>query len=148
MVTAPIEDRVALQELMTDYCYAVDKLDDVDALLSLFTEDAVLDFSRIGLPVMQGHGEMRPFFERVFADMTHHAHYITNFRLDRFDGDSASTRAYVWGLGRSRTGNEVSVNVCYLFDAVRAGRGWKANRYSMFAMMPLPGSLVEIHGER
>lgn len=52
MTGMPMEVRVALQDLMTAYCYAVDRLDDVDGLLDLFTEDAVLDFSAIGLPVM------------------------------------------------------------------------------------------------
>jgi ketosteroid isomerase-like protein len=148
MPNAPEKDRTALQDLMTDYCYAVDKLDDIDGLLSLFTEDAVLDFSRIGLPVMNGHGDIRRFFEGVFADMSHHAHYITNFKLDRYDGDTASMRAYVIGLGRAKDGNSVEVNVCYTFDSIRTDAGWKAQRYSMFAMMPLPGSLAEIHGVR
>ena len=141
------EDRAALQDLMIAYCYAVDSLDDVEALLSLFTDDAVLDFSPIGLPLMSGHGEIRKFFEGVFSDMSHHAHYITNFKLDRCDGDTASMRAYVIGLGRAKDGNTVDVKVRYTFDAVRIGDGWKANRYSIFPMMPLPNSLAEIHGD-
>lgn len=148
MTNIPIEDRIAMQDLMTSYCYAVDKLDDVDGLLSLFTEDAVLDFTRIGLPLMNGRGEIRKFFDGVFADMSHHAHYITNFRPEAYDGNTAAMSAYVIGLGRARDGNEVAVNVQYRFDAVRTAQGWKAKRYSMFSMMPLPGSLAEIHGER
>lgn len=148
MAIAPLEDRIAIQDLMVDYCYAVDKLDDLDDLLQCFTEDAVLDFSRIGLPLMNGHGDIRRFFERVFADMSHHAHHITNFKLDSYDGDTASMRAYMIGLGRSKDGNSVHVNVCYTFDVVRTAAGWKARRYSMFSMMPLPDSLAEIHGER
>ena len=52
MTQIPMEERMALQDLMTDYCYAVDKLADVEELLDLFTDDAVLDFSGIGLAVM------------------------------------------------------------------------------------------------
>lgn len=48
MAGVPVEERFALQDLMTDYCYAVDKLTDVEALLGLFTDDAVLDFRRSG----------------------------------------------------------------------------------------------------
>ena len=47
---APIEERLELQDIMTEYCYRVDALDDISAVLDLFTEDAVLDFSFIGLP--------------------------------------------------------------------------------------------------
>jgi ketosteroid isomerase-like protein len=147
-MSMPLEDRVAMQDLMTAYCYAVDKLADIDGLLSLFTEDAVLDFSGIGLPLMNGHDDIHKFFDAVFADMSHHAHYITNFRPEAYGGDTAAMSAYVIGLGRAKDGNEVAVNVQYRFDAVRTADGWKANRYSMFGMMPLPGSLAEIHGER
>lgn len=147
MSTITIEDRIGLQDLMIDYCYAVDKLSDVDGLLALFTENAVLDFSAIGLPVMYGHGDMRRFFERVFADMSHHAHYITNFRAVHCDGHRAIMTAYVIGLGRAKAGNAVEVNVQYTFKAVRGGAGWQCEHYSMFSMLPLPGSLAQIHGE-
>lgn len=147
-VSIPLEDRIALQDLMTAYCYAVDKLDDVPGILALFTEDAVLDFRKIGLPLMNGHGDIQAFFDGVFADMSHHAHYITNFRPEVWDGDTAAMSAYVIGMGRAKDGNEVLVHVQYRFDCVRTAVGWKANRYSMFGMMPLPGSLAEMHGDR
>lgn len=147
MITMPLEDRTAVQDLMTAYCYAVDKLGDVPGLLSLFTENAVLDFTKIGLPLMTGHAEIAAFFDRVFADMSHHAHHISNFRPEAYAGDTAAMSAYVIGLGRAKDGNEVSVNVQYRFDCVRTDTGWKASRYSMFSMMPLPGSLAAIHGD-
>ena len=147
-VSMPLEDRIALQDLMTAYCYAVDKLDDLPGILALFTEDAVLDFRKIGLPLMNGYGDIRAFFDGVFADMSHHAHYITNFRPEAWDGDRAAMSAYVIGMGRAKDGNEVLVHVQYRFDCVRTTAGWKASRYSMFGMMPLPGSLAEMHGDR
>lgn len=149
MLAIPLEERIALQDLMTAYCYAVDKLADVDVLLDLFTADAVLDLSAIGLPLMNGRAEIKAFFDGVFADMSHHAHYITNFRPVHYDGQTGAMTAYVIGLGRSNDGNSVEVNVQYTFEAVKQADGaWKCARYSMFSMMPLPGSLAEIHGER
>jgi len=147
-VQMPIEDRIAIQDLMTAYCYAVDDIGHIEPLLALFTDDAVLDFRKIGLPLMNGKGDIRNFFESVFADMTHHAHYISNFRPEAYDGDTAAMSAYVNGMGRAKDGNEVVVQVQYRFDCVRTAEGWKANRYSMFAMMPAPASLEEIHGDR
>ena len=148
MTRCPIEERVALQDLMTDYCYAVDALDDVEALLSLFTEDAVLDFSGIGLPVMRGRDALRGFFTSVFADMTHHTHYISNFRLVSYDGDRATMRAYVQGMGVSKSGNEVLVHVRYRMDCVKQCSDWKCKTYWIEKGMPLPGSLGAIHGNR
>ena len=148
MTTLPVEERFALQDLMTAYCYAVDDLEDLDPLLDLFTDDAVLDFSDIGLPEMAGKATFRQFYEGVFADMTHHTHYLTNFRVDAYTGDSATLRAYVQGLGRAKDGNEVLVHVRYRMNCTRVGGSWKITRYEILAGMPMPGSLDEIHGER
>jgi ketosteroid isomerase-like protein len=148
VTSIPLEDRVALEDLLTSYCLAVDTLSDMDALLDVFTPDAVCDLSGIGLPNLNGHGDIRKFFTSVFEDMTHHAHFVSNFRVDRYDGDTASIRAYVMGMGRSRDGNEVLVYVRYFLDCTRTPQGWKATRFFEDALMPLPGSLGEIHGER
>lgn len=148
MIAMPIDERIALQDLMTEYCILVDMLDDVEPLLDLFTEDAVLDFSAIGLPAMPGKETFRKFYEAVFADMTHHTHYIGNFRPQAYDGDTASMRAYAHGLGRSSDGNEVDVHVRYLMNFRKVDGVWKITRYEISAGMPLPGSLDEIHGDR
>ena len=148
MTRIPVEERIALQDLMTEYCYAVDKLTDVGELLDLFTEDAVLDFSDIGLPAMPGKATFKKFYDGVFADMSHHTHYISNFRVDSYAGDKATTRAYVQGLGRAKDGNEVLVHVRYRMDCVKTAAGWKCSKYWILKGMPMPGSLGEIHGDR
>lgn len=148
MVQIPLEERFALQDLMTDYCYAVDKLTDVEELLDLFTDDAVLDLSDIGLSLMPGKDSFRKFYEAVFADMSHHTHYISNFRVGVYDGDTATMWAYVQGLGRAKSGNEVHVHVRYRMDCVKVGGTWKCSKYYIFAGMPMPGSMQEIHGDR
>jgi ketosteroid isomerase-like protein len=148
MNTCPIEDRLAINDLMIAYCTAVDSLSDVQAVCDVFTDDGVFDLSGIGLPKAIGHAGIAAFFEGVFADMTHHAHYLTNFAITAYAGDTASARAYIIGMGRAKDGNEVTVNGRYYFDARRTAQGWKATRYTMDFMMPLPGSLAEIHADR
>lgn len=144
----PIEDRLAIEDVLVAYCTAVDSLHDLDALCAVFTPDAAFDLSGIGLPRKHGHAGIREFFTAVFADMSHHAHYLTNFAMTAFTGDTASARAYIIGMGRSKDGNEVTVNGRYYFDLVRTAAGWKASRYTMDFMMPLPGSLAQIHADR
>ena len=148
MPAIPLDERFALQDLMTDYCYAVDKLQDVDELLDLFVDDAVLDFSNIGLPLMSGKVEFKKFYDTVFADMSHHTHYISNFRVESYNGDTAVMRAYVQGLGRANDDNDVHVHVRYRMDCIKVGTLWKCKKYYIYPGMPLPGSLDEIHGER
>lgn len=148
MAHAPLDERIALQDLMTAYCWAVDNIGDVDGVLNIFTEDAVLDFSAIGLPAMHGRAEVKKFYESVFADMTHHTHYISNFKLSAYDGDTATMHAYVQGLGRAKDGNEVLVHVRYRMDCVKKNNIWKCQKYWITPGMPMPGSLSEIHGNR
>ncbi|WP_185267075.1 nuclear transport factor 2 family protein [Halopseudomonas xiamenensis] len=144
-IRLPLEDRIALQDLMTEYCYAVDKLTDLPELLDLFTDDALLDFSDIGLAAMPGKERFRQFYENVFANMTHHTHYISNFRVAAYEGDTAAMTAYVEGLGRSRDGNSVQVHVRYRMDCVKVAGEWKISAYYILEGMPMPESLTEIH---
>jgi ketosteroid isomerase-like protein len=147
-IPCPIDERLAISDLMIAYATAVDSMGDIDAICDVFTEDADFDLSGIGLPKASGHAGIRAFFAGVFADMTHHAHYLTNFAITAYSGDTASARAYVIGMGRAKDGSEVTVNGRYYFDVRRTPAGWKATRYTMDFMMPLPGTLADIHADR
>jgi len=140
-----IEDKLALQEVLTAYCYAVDSLSDMQGLLNCFTEDAVMDLSGIHLPKCVGHAEIRKFFTQVFKDMSHHFHSATNFTIDKLDGDTARCRASVLGTGATHDGNSVLVYVRYFLDYKRTASGWKWTHFGESALMPLPASLTEIH---
>ena len=142
-----LEERFALQDLMTAYCYAIDDLSDINDLLDLFTEDAVLDFSDIGLRAMHGKPAFREFYENVFRDMSHHTHYLTNFRVERFDGDTATTFAYAQGLGLAKDGVETHVHVRYRMECVKTDFGWRCSRYEILTGMPMPPALEEMHGD-
>jgi len=137
----PIEDRLAVQDLMIAYAHAVDTVSDIDGVLDVFTTDAVFDLSGIGLAALNGHDGIREFFSNVFANMTHHAHYLTNFAVTAYAGDTASMRAYVIGMGAGKDGSTVTVNGRYYFDVARTDAGWKATRYTMDFLMPLTGTL-------
>jgi ketosteroid isomerase-like protein len=136
-----IEDRLAIQDVMIAYAHAVDSMNDIDAICDVFTEDAVFDLSGIGLADLVGHKAIREFFTNVFANMAHHAHYLTNFAVTAYEGDTASMRAYVIGMGQGKDGRGVTVNGRYYFNVRRTAAGWKATRYTMDFLMPLSGTL-------
>ena len=143
-MNAPIEDRLAIEDLLVAYCAAVDSLHDIDAICAVFTEDAVFDLSGIGMPAKRGHAGIREFFGAVNEANSHHAHYLTNFALTAFDRDRASARAYIIGMGRGKDGSSVTVNGRYYFDVARTAAGWKATRYTMDFLMPLAGTLADV----
>lgn len=136
MTGCPIEDRLAIQDLLVAYAHAVDSLHDLDGICDVFVADAVFDLSGIGFPSLNGHGEIRSFFADTFAAMQAQAHYLTNFAITAYDGDTASIRAYVIGMGQYKAGGGITVNGRYYFDVVRTGAGWKAQRYTMDFLIP------------
>lgn len=139
MTTCPIEDRLAIQDLLIAYAHAVDSLHDIDGICDVFVEDAVFDLSGINFPSLNGHGEIRKFFEDTFNNMSAHAHYLTNFAITAYDGDTASIRAYVIGMGQYKAGGGITVHGRYFFDVKRTAAGWKATRYTMNFLIPLEG---------
>ena len=146
----PENVRTALERHLIEYCYAVDGLEDVGPLMDLFTDDAVADFSAIGLPAMTGREEIGAFYKAVFADMTHHFHFISNFRPDGWDADegAGAMTAYVIGMGAAKDGSSITVQVKYRMECVQQGGAWKCRHYAITPMMPMPGSLAEVHGQR
>ncbi|MFC0203761.1 nuclear transport factor 2 family protein [Novosphingobium soli] len=139
MTDCPIEDRLAIQDLLVAYAHAVDSLHDLDGICAVFAEDAVFDLSGIGFPSLVGHDEIRAFFADTFAAMAAHAHYLTNFAITDWQGDAASIRAYVIGMGRYKAGGGITVHGRYYFDVVRRPEGWKAKRYTMDFLIPPEG---------
>lgn len=138
MTACPLEDRLALEDLVLAYAHAVDSLSDIDGILACFTEDADYDLTGIGMAHVTGHAGIRESFEGVFAANSHHAHYITNFAVTAYSGDAATTRNYVIGMGRGYDGSSILVHGRYHFEAVRTPAGWRFARYTMAFLMP-PG---------
>ena len=143
-----IEDREAMHERLLAYYVACDTCSDVDGIVDCFTEDANFDLSGLGIAAMRGHAEIRDFFTGVFRDMAHHAHFITNFRLSRQEGDEAIGHAYVIGMGKAHAGADVLVHANLELGFVRTDAGWKLASFVEGAQMPLPESIGEVHGHR
>lgn len=143
MTDIPQADRQALQDLTIAYAHAVDSMHDLDGICACFTEDADYDLSGIGMAHVQGAAGIREFFAGAFTANSHHAHFLSNFAVTAFGGDTASVRTYVNGFGRARDGTTINVMGRYYFDAVRRPDGWRFARYSMDFMMPIGGVIQE-----
>jgi ketosteroid isomerase-like protein len=140
-----LADRTALEDAVVKYCTAVDRLNDVEDLLTNFTEDAVFDLTGLHLPRFVGHGQIRDFFKQVFRDMSHHGHLLTNFRVERLAGDEAQVKCYVTGMGRSKAGIDILVYVWYELQMRRTPNGWKIAVFYEAPLMPMPESVTAVH---
>ncbi|WP_185267102.1 nuclear transport factor 2 family protein [Halopseudomonas xiamenensis] len=131
-----IEDRLALQDLISSYCIHIDEGQDVDAIVDCFVDDAVLDLSGLGLPVVTGRQNIREFFISVLAGTECNAHYSTNFRINRLEGDEAECQSYVHAVGVARGGSDILVYAKHQFQCVRTEKGWKIKHFSEPYLVP------------
>lgn len=132
----PFEDHLALQDLVVSHAHGVDSLYDLDGICAVFTPDAVFDLSGIGFPTLTGHEEIRAFYASTFEAMSAHAHYVSNFAVTAYYGDTASIRSYVTGMGRYKASGGITVHGRYYYDVARTPAGWKATRFTMDFLIP------------
>lgn len=132
----PVEDRIALEDLATAYCIAVDRIGDIDGVLAVFAEDAVYDLSGFGLGAMQGHDAIRAFYTGAFPAMAGNAHYASNFALTGFAGDTASATIHVHAFSKGTDGSLLDLKVRYLIDARRDSGVWRIARLSLELLLP------------
>jgi|TARA_B110000908_G_scaffold38167_1_gene45980 ketosteroid isomerase-like protein len=136
-----LEDRQALQELVSSYLIALDDAADLEQLLNHFTEDAVFDMTALDYPTFEGMAALRELFAGAFASMSHSAHYATNFKIDSLEQDTASARTHAMGMGipaaAASTGSDsVLFYVQYHLEFARINSSWKITSLRGQPLMP------------
>lgn len=131
-----VEDQLALQELIHTYCIHIDEAKDVDAIVDCFVNDAVLDLSGLGLPVVTGHQDIREFFISVLAGTECNAHFSSNFRINRLEQDEADCQSYVHAVGTAKDGSDILVYAKHQYRCVRTAIGWKIKHFSEPYLLP------------
>jgi ketosteroid isomerase-like protein len=122
-----LSDRIEIQDLITDYSYAVDthSWDDLDAI---FTPDAALDFTATGgeagdLPTIKA------WFDKVLNLFGGHQHLVATSKIT-IDGDTATARTLchnpMWLPARDGAEPQVMfVGLWYHDTLVRTADGWR-----------------------
>lgn len=143
-----LEERRAIKDAVLDYLVAVDALDDLDAMVACFTDDAVLDLSGLDLGLFEGADAIRGFYTQVFKAVSHHMHMMTNFRVTEYAGDDARIHAYVCGMAHSREGVDIQVYVYYDLRMRRTAKGWKIAHFYEAPQLPMPASVGQVHKQK
>jgi uncharacterized protein (TIGR02246 family) len=119
-----------IEELLADYCYAVDD-GDARAVAAVFDEQGELDVGN-GV-VIRGLPQLTEFFERRLAHYSSSSHHISNVRV-RLDGGRAAALCYVyariWPIGDAEAGE---IWARYEDDIVATAEGWRIRRRSIRA---------------
>ena len=126
MTSEGVSDRLALSDVLDAYARGIDTKD-FALVLSLFTEDAALDYTAFGGP----RGPAQEVFDWISNEVSAFPmtqHHITN-RVFSVDGDSGSSTAdllAVMGMG-SGDGklNMMFTGGIYKDTYVRTSSGWK-----------------------
>lgn len=132
-----LEDRQALQELVSSYLIALDDAADLEQLLNHFTEDAVFDMTALDYPTFEGKAALRELFTGAFASMNHSAHYATNFKIDSLEQDRASARTHALGMGVPVEGESVLFYAQYYLKFKRLNNSWKIHSLRGQPLMPV-----------
>src|SRR6202034_4351687 len=93
MSETSLEDRVAIQDLFTRYCCALDD-GEIETVVGCFTGDAIFKSPVIDI---SGHDEIRAFAGRFAAQRaagTQFRHMVSNIAV-RINGNRAAATAYL-----------------------------------------------------
>jgi ketosteroid isomerase-like protein/predicted enzyme related to lactoylglutathione lyase len=117
-----IADRVEIEALRGEFTDAV-MMRDYDRCASLFTPDGALRMPNVPAE-LAGREEIRAWGERVPA-LVDYLMQTTHPGSVQIDGDTASGRAYIQELGRTRDGRSELNYAIYHDRYQRTGGGWK-----------------------
>jgi ketosteroid isomerase-like protein len=125
---APIEDRIAIEDMFTAYCAAIDARGDADLAAGFYTVDGVLDNTALGSPLVEGAAAVKETIAGMFASMSSLEHYLSNFLLLTMDADATSAQAYVQAFGTPKGGDAFAMRGIYRLEARRSDGVWKIAR--------------------
>ena len=119
-----MSDRSDITRLLFRYARAVDTKD-WELYRSVFTDDAVIDYSSNGIPAGP-RDDVADFLARAFTAIPMSMHYITNVEAE-VNGDSATVRAMFYNPTQLPGEAELSYFGGYYFhDLVRTAEGWRS----------------------
>lgn len=116
-----VADKIEIHELLARYARGVDT-HDWDLWRSVFTEDAVVDYSQSGI-ICGTRDEVAEFLRQAFDTIPWTTHYITNVEIE-LDGDRAKVRALFFNpMQLPGMDEDSSTGGTYLHDLVRTPDG-------------------------
>ncbi len=119
------DDQLAITALLNRYARAVDTKD-WELYRSVFTEDAMIDYSSAGA-VVGSRDEVVDWFAANFGAIPWTMHYITNVEILDSSGDAATVRAMFYNPMQLPGMTEMSAcGGYYHHEVVRTGDGWRS----------------------
>jgi hypothetical protein len=119
-----VADKLEIHELLARYARGIDT-EDWELWKSVFTDDAVVDYSRAGV-ICGSRDEVAAFLAEAYATIPWATHYVLNIEVD-LDGDRAKVRAMFYNpMLLPGMEKESATGGYYFHDVVRTPDGWKS----------------------
>ena len=120
-MSTSLEDKEAIRELLSSYCFHTDRKD-ADARLALFAEDAVWDAGKYGR--FEGKRALREYMAKSASRDIKFRHLTVN-EIITVEGDAASARSYVLVLKLEEGGAPTLFSTRFYEDRlVKTGGRW------------------------
>jgi ketosteroid isomerase-like protein len=125
----------AIKALTHRYGLALDAFD-VDATVGVFTPDGVFDCSSFGLARLEGHEQIREFFEHNRLAMANQMHLFANHIIE-FDGpDRAHGTNYLVQDGYTKEGDRIQCLGLNRDRYIRTSSGWLITERTITPLVP------------
>lgn len=110
-----LEDEKAIRNLISRYCFLVDRVPDrdADAFTAMFTEDGIWNSPSLGRRV-EGRKQLRDFISEVYRSDAIYRHLIANAIIS-IDEDRATAHSYVH-VSNLATGTPVCFMIAFYDD--------------------------------
>lgn len=122
---ARVADQLEIAALLSRYARAVDTKD-WELYRSVFTEDAVIDYSANGIPAGT-RDDIAAFLAHAFTAIQMSMHYITNVDVEFDNSGGATVRAMFYNP--MQLPGKTDLSSCggyYYHEVVRTADGWRS----------------------
>lgn len=130
-----MSDLEAIRQLTHYYAHYIDHYE-LEPLMALWTDDAVLDESGVGLQAHYGRDSIRESFVQAFAVMKSQVHFTSNFILQELVGDRAKGTCYFLVEGVVHGGGKIHATGYYEDEYARSGANWRFKSRRVFSFNP------------
>ncbi len=135
-----LSDRFEIQDLLADYCHAIDT-QNFDALNEIFTEDAIVDYTAVG--GAKGNLEETKVYLSVALEKFTGMQHMLGLPQVNIEGDAAYARTICFNpmvIDREGQPHVFFVGIWYVDKLVRTDAGWRiqhrAEEFSYFHNFP------------
>lgn len=133
--TEQLVELEAIKTLTHRYALALDAFD-VEATLGAFMPDAVFDCSAFGLPRLEGHDDLREFFDHNRQAMVNQMHLFANHIIEFDAPDRARGTNYLLQDGYTKQGDRIQCLGLNRDRYVRTAAGWLIAERTITPLVP------------